>query len=104
MWRDKLVPVVTAARSCISALLQAKLAAPKTKLELVQLAEDSVQDLEYLRQLSENMLPAVDMACTAEGQVFPLHSYVLMAASPLFSGLVAEHFSDVLKGSCKTEV
>ena len=50
------------------------------------------------------MLPAVDVACTAGDQIFPVHSYVLMAASPVFGELVAKHFSDLLKGSCKTEV
>lgn len=50
------------------------------------------------------MLPAVDVACTAGDQLFPVHSYVLMAASPVFGELVAEHFSSLLKGSCRTEV
>lgn len=86
---------------CIS---QAESATPTTKLELVELARKNLQDLEYLPQVSANMLPAVDIACTAGDQTFPVHSYVLMAASPFFGELVAEHFSHLLKGSCITEV
>lgn len=83
--------------------MQAESATPTTTLELVELARKKLQDLKYLT-VSANMLPAVDVACTAGDQIFPVHSSVLMAASPVFGELVAEHFSNLLKGSCKAEV
>lgn len=50
------------------------------------------------------MRAAVDMACVAEGKLLPVHSYVLMSASPVLSDVIASHFSRVIQGSSQPAV
>ncbi len=75
-----------------------------TRAELVQLAQNNVKNLPYLSSVSEHLLPAVDVACVIDDNTLPVHSYVLMAASPVFGELVASHFANVIKGSPQPEV
>ncbi len=56
----------------------------QTTASLVHLAQDKLEDLQYLSHVSEQMRAAVDMACVVEGIILPVHSYVLM--SPLLWG------------------
>ena len=44
------------------------------------------------------------MACVIEQDVLPAHSYVLMAASPVFAELVAAYFARVIKGDHQADV
>ena len=74
-----------------------------TRAELVQLAQTKLKDLVYLGNVSVYLLPAVDVACVIEQDVLPAHSYVLMAASPVFAELVAAHFAAVIKGDGQAE-
>lgn len=76
----------------------------QTRAELVQLAQNGLKTLPYLSSVSENMLPAVDVACMVDENILPAHSYVLMAASPIFGELVASRFAQVIKGSCQLEI
>ena len=69
-----------------------------TRAELVRLAQTNLKDLAYLGNVSVHLLPAVDVAC------IPAHSYVLMAASPVFAELVAAYFARVIKGDHQAEV
>ncbi|DBA77878.1 TPA: hypothetical protein ACH3X2_008307 [Trebouxia sp. C0005] len=71
------------------------------RAELVQLAQTNLKDLAYLGNVSEHLLPAVDVACVKDQDILPAHSYVLMAASPVFAELVAAHFAGVIKGDCQ---
>ena len=71
----------------------------ETRADLVQLAQHNLGDLHYLSHLPEQMLCGVDMACVSEGNIFPVHSYVIMSASPVFSDVIASHFSEAIKGS-----
>ncbi len=76
----------------------------QTRADLVQLAQDNLTDLQYLSHVSEQMRAAVDMACVVEGKVLPVHSYVLMSASPVLSDVIASHFSGVIQGSSQPAV
>lgn len=76
----------------------------QTRADLVQLAQNTVKDLHYLSRLSKQMLSGIDMACVAEGKIFPVHSYVIMSASPVFSDVIASHFSAVIDGSSQSAV
>lgn len=71
----------------------------ETRADLVQLAQHNLTELHYLSNPSEQILSGVDMACVSEGSIFPVHSYVIMSASPVFSDVVASHFSEAIKGS-----
>ena len=62
------------------------------RADLVELAQDKLKDLQYLSHVSEQMRAAVDMACVVEGKVLPVHSYVLMSASPVLSDVIASYF------------
>ena len=75
-----------------------------TRAELVQLAQTNLKDLAYLGNVSGHLLPAVDVACVIDQDVLPAHSYVLMAASPVFAELVAAYFARVIKGDHQPEV
>ena len=75
-----------------------------TRAELVQLAQTNLKDLAYLGNVSGHLLPAVDVACVIDQDILPAHSYVLMAASPVFAELVAAHFAGVIKGGSQPEV
>ena len=75
-----------------------------TRAELVQLAQTNLKDLAYLGNVSGHLLPAVDVACIIDQAVLPAHSYVLMAASPVFAELVAAYFARVVKGDHQPEV
>ena len=72
--------------------------------ELVELAQTNLKDLAYLGNVSGHLLPAVDVACVIDQDVLPAHSYVLMAASPIFAELVAAYFARVIKGDHQPEV
>ncbi|DBB15733.1 TPA: hypothetical protein ACH3X3_003940 [Trebouxia sp. C0006] len=76
----------------------------QTRADLVQLAQDKLEDLQYLSHVSEQMRAAVDMACVVEGMILPVHSYVLMSASPVLSDIIASHFSGVIQGSSQSAV
>lgn len=76
----------------------------QTRAKLLQLTRNNVKDLHYLSHRSEQMLFGIDMACVAEGKVFPVHSYVIMSASPVFSDVIASHFSEVINGSSQSAV
>ena len=76
----------------------------QTRADLVQLAQDRLEDLQYLSHVSEQIRAAVDMACVVEGKVLPVHSYVLMSASPVFSDVIASHFSGVIQGSSQSAI
>jgi len=76
----------------------------QTRAGLVQLAQDNLKDLQYLSHVSEQMRAAVDMACVVEGKPLPVHSYVLMSASPVLSDVIASHFSGVIQGSSQSAV
>lgn len=75
-----------------------------TRAELVQLAQTNLEGLAYLGNVSEQLLPAVDVACVIDQDILPVHSYVLMAASPVFAELVAAHFARIIKGDHQPEV
>ena len=74
------------------------------RAQLVELALCNLDSLPYLQGVYEHLLPAVDVACTTEGNTLPAHSYVLMAASPVLGELVATHFANVIKGGSPPEV
>lgn len=76
----------------------------QTRADLVQLAQKTVKGLTYLSRLPEQMLSGIDMACVVEGQVFPVHSYVIMSASPVFRDVTASHFSAVIIGSSQSAI
>jgi len=75
-----------------------------TRAELVLLAQNNLKDLAYLGNVSGHLLPAVDVACVIDQDVLPAHSYVLMAASPVFAELVAAHCAGDIKGGSQPEV
>jgi len=52
----------------------------------------------------EQIRAAVDMACVVEGKVLPVHSYVLMSASPVLRDVIASHLSGVIQGSSHVAV
>ena len=72
--------------------------APHTAQELVCLASSELHQLSYLQNLPEQMVSTVDTALTVEDATYPVHSFVLMSASPIFAGMVAAHYAEKTSG------
>ena len=72
--------------------------ATQTVQELVQLAQCNSQTLQYLHNLPEYMASTVDTALVVEDVIYPVHSFILLSASPIFADMVALHYAEVVAG------
>lgn len=72
--------------------------APHTAQDLVCLASSELHQLSYLQNLPEQMVSTVDTALTVEDAIYPVHSFVLMSASPIFADMVAAHYAEKTSG------
>ncbi|DBB06096.1 TPA: hypothetical protein ACH3X3_009655 [Trebouxia sp. C0006] len=64
----------------------------QSSLDLVQLANTS--KFKYLDHLPKQLLNNVDVALVVESLVLPAHSVILMAASTIFSEILAAQMTD----------
>lgn len=72
--------------------------APQTARELVQLAQTNLHKLRYLNNLPDQMVSTVDTALIVEDATYPVHSFILMSASPIFADMVASHYAEAING------
>ena len=57
--------------------------------DLVQVARNNTHNLTYLRELPARLLETVDVGLVTGTATLPVHSYVLMAYSPVFAEFLA---------------
>ena len=66
----------------------------QSSVDLHELARTNSRNFGYLEHLPKQLLEAVDVALIVEDLVLPVHSFILMASSPILSEILAAQFAE----------